>query len=154
MKATSRTVYETERHLLYVACTRARDHLLVTGVKPASSFWRILLGRHRWTFEKRRPISFRGPEPGNRGPGYWGPRARTGSANDLRDELRADIAAEQLQTDRGLKATSSPRWCAGTRSGPCGPRVRCRSERGTRTAPDSCLESAVTHPPTGSNIFQ
>lgn len=31
-------VYETERHLLYVACTRARDHLLVTSVKPASEF--------------------------------------------------------------------------------------------------------------------
>jgi len=31
-------VYETERHLLYVACTRARDHLLVTGVAPASEF--------------------------------------------------------------------------------------------------------------------
>ena len=31
-------VYDTERHLLYVACTRARDHLLVTGVRPASEF--------------------------------------------------------------------------------------------------------------------
>ena len=31
-------VYETERHLLYVACTRARDELLVTGVEPASEF--------------------------------------------------------------------------------------------------------------------
>jgi mRNA-degrading endonuclease RelE of RelBE toxin-antitoxin system len=31
-------VYATERHLLYVACTRARDHLLVTGVEPASEF--------------------------------------------------------------------------------------------------------------------
>ena len=31
-------VYDTERHLLYVACTRARDRLLVTGVKPASEF--------------------------------------------------------------------------------------------------------------------
>jgi mRNA-degrading endonuclease RelE of RelBE toxin-antitoxin system len=31
-------VYNTERHLLYVACTRARDHLLVTGVAPASEF--------------------------------------------------------------------------------------------------------------------
>jgi mRNA-degrading endonuclease RelE of RelBE toxin-antitoxin system len=31
-------VYSTERHLLYVACTRARDHLLVTGVEPASEF--------------------------------------------------------------------------------------------------------------------
>ena len=28
-------VYDTERHLLYVACTRARDHLLVTGVDAA-----------------------------------------------------------------------------------------------------------------------
>ena len=31
-------VYNTERHLLYVACTRARDHLLVTGVEPGSEF--------------------------------------------------------------------------------------------------------------------
>tara|TARA_R110002110_G_scaffold405550_1_gene624802 strand:- start:70361 stop:72439 length:2079 start_codon:yes stop_codon:yes gene_type:complete len=31
-------VYETERHLLYVACTRARDRLLVTSVDPASEF--------------------------------------------------------------------------------------------------------------------
>jgi superfamily I DNA/RNA helicase len=31
-------VYATERHLLYVACTRARDHLLVTGAEPASEF--------------------------------------------------------------------------------------------------------------------
>jgi len=30
--------YDTERHLLYVACTRARDRLLVTGVEPASEF--------------------------------------------------------------------------------------------------------------------
>ncbi len=31
-------VYDTERQLLYVACTRARDFLLVTGVSPASEF--------------------------------------------------------------------------------------------------------------------
>ena len=31
-------VYDTERHLLYVACTRARDHLLVTAVEPASEY--------------------------------------------------------------------------------------------------------------------
>ncbi|MDX8389410.1 MAG: UvrD-helicase domain-containing protein, partial [Mariprofundaceae bacterium] len=31
-------VYNTERHLLYVACTRARDHLLVTSVDPSSEF--------------------------------------------------------------------------------------------------------------------
>jgi superfamily I DNA/RNA helicase/mRNA-degrading endonuclease RelE of RelBE toxin-antitoxin system len=31
-------VYNTERHLLYVACTRARDYLLITGVDPASEF--------------------------------------------------------------------------------------------------------------------
>ncbi len=31
-------VYDTERHLLYVACTRARDYLLLTSVAPASEF--------------------------------------------------------------------------------------------------------------------
>jgi superfamily I DNA/RNA helicase len=31
-------IYNTERHLLYVACTRARDHLLVTSTDPASEF--------------------------------------------------------------------------------------------------------------------
>jgi superfamily I DNA/RNA helicase len=31
-------VYDTERHLLYVACTRARDYLLVTSIEPASEF--------------------------------------------------------------------------------------------------------------------
>jgi len=31
-------VYDTERHLLYVACTRARDYLLVTSVAPGSEF--------------------------------------------------------------------------------------------------------------------
>jgi mRNA-degrading endonuclease RelE of RelBE toxin-antitoxin system len=31
-------VYDTERHLLYVACTRARDHLLITSAGPASEF--------------------------------------------------------------------------------------------------------------------
>ena len=36
--------YATERHLLYVACTRARDHLLVTGVAPASEFLDDLRG--------------------------------------------------------------------------------------------------------------
>jgi mRNA-degrading endonuclease RelE of RelBE toxin-antitoxin system len=37
-------VYDTERHLLYVACTRARDQLLVTGVDPASEFLEDLRG--------------------------------------------------------------------------------------------------------------
>jgi superfamily I DNA/RNA helicase len=36
-------VYDTERHLLYVACTRARDALLVTSVEPASEFLDDLL---------------------------------------------------------------------------------------------------------------
>jgi len=31
-------VYDTERHLLYVACTRARDRLMITSVEPASEF--------------------------------------------------------------------------------------------------------------------
>lgn len=33
-------IYETERRLLYVACTRAREHLLLTGVLPASEYLR------------------------------------------------------------------------------------------------------------------
>jgi len=37
-------VYNTERHLLYVACTRARDHLLVSGVEPVSEFLDDLIG--------------------------------------------------------------------------------------------------------------
>jgi ATP-dependent exoDNAse (exonuclease V) beta subunit len=36
-------VDDSERHPLYVACTRARDHLLVTGVNPASEFLDDLL---------------------------------------------------------------------------------------------------------------
>ena len=39
-------VYNTERQLLYVACTRARDHLLVTGVAPASEFLDDLRALH------------------------------------------------------------------------------------------------------------
>jgi hypothetical protein len=31
-------IYETERRLLYVACTRAREHLLLTGVTPTSEY--------------------------------------------------------------------------------------------------------------------
>lgn len=31
-------VYATERHLLYVACTRAREFLFVSGVTPATEF--------------------------------------------------------------------------------------------------------------------
>jgi hypothetical protein len=36
-------VYDTERHLLYVACTRARDFLSVSGVDPSSEFLDDLL---------------------------------------------------------------------------------------------------------------
>ena len=36
-------VYETERQLLYVSCTRARDRLLVTAVKPGSEFLKDIL---------------------------------------------------------------------------------------------------------------
>lgn len=39
--------YTTERHLLYVACTRARDHLLVTAVEPGSEFVLDLVGDQR-----------------------------------------------------------------------------------------------------------
>ncbi len=37
-------VYETERHLSYVACTRARDRLLVSSVRPGSDFIEDLRG--------------------------------------------------------------------------------------------------------------
>lgn len=40
-------VYSTERHLLYVACTRARDRLLVTSTMPASEFLEDLAGSAR-----------------------------------------------------------------------------------------------------------
>ncbi len=36
-------VYETERHLFYVACTRARDRLLISSVRPVSEFFQDLL---------------------------------------------------------------------------------------------------------------
>lgn len=36
-------VHDTERNLFYVACTRARDRLLVSGVQPASEFFADLL---------------------------------------------------------------------------------------------------------------
>ena len=38
-------VYNTERHLLYVACTRARDRLIVSGVSPGSEFLSDLVPR-------------------------------------------------------------------------------------------------------------
>lgn len=31
-------IYDTERQLLYVACTRARDHLFITSAEPSSEF--------------------------------------------------------------------------------------------------------------------
>ena len=37
-------VVATERHLLYVACTRARDHLLITSGATCSEFVEDLLG--------------------------------------------------------------------------------------------------------------
>ena len=39
-------VYNTERHLLYVACTHDRDRLLVTAVEPASEFLDDLTASH------------------------------------------------------------------------------------------------------------
>ena len=37
-KADLEEVYNTERHLLYVACTRARERLLLTSTSPESEF--------------------------------------------------------------------------------------------------------------------
>jgi len=38
-------IYQTERHLLYVACTRARDVLHVSGAEPTSEFLQDLCGK-------------------------------------------------------------------------------------------------------------
>jgi hypothetical protein len=38
-------IYETERRLLYVACTRAREHLLLTGITPVSEYLADLRAR-------------------------------------------------------------------------------------------------------------
>lgn len=38
-------IYDTERRLLYVAATRARDRLLLTGVRPGSEFLNDLIAR-------------------------------------------------------------------------------------------------------------
>ena len=39
-------VYETERQLFYVACTRARDRLMVSGIYPVSEFFKDLTDPH------------------------------------------------------------------------------------------------------------
>lgn len=36
-------IYKTERQLLYVACTRARDQLHVSAVQPESEFLQDLM---------------------------------------------------------------------------------------------------------------
>ena len=38
-------VYSTERQLLYVAATRARDRLLISGVAPGSEFLSDMMGK-------------------------------------------------------------------------------------------------------------
>ena len=48
-------VYNTERHLLYVACTRARDHLWVSGVNPASELLDDLSARTMGTGLRNAP---------------------------------------------------------------------------------------------------
>jgi len=42
-----REVFDTERHLFYVACTRARDRLHITGVQPVSDFVADMLSFQR-----------------------------------------------------------------------------------------------------------
>jgi superfamily I DNA/RNA helicase len=39
-----REIYDTERHLLYVAATRARKRLIISGVAPVSEFLDDLIG--------------------------------------------------------------------------------------------------------------
>jgi len=44
-KSDLKEVYSTERHLLYVACTRARDVLVISAVQPESEFLDDLVAR-------------------------------------------------------------------------------------------------------------
>jgi superfamily I DNA/RNA helicase len=46
-------VYDTERQLLYVACTRARDQLWTSGVDPASEFLDDITGGRHATGDRR-----------------------------------------------------------------------------------------------------
>jgi ATP-dependent exoDNAse (exonuclease V) beta subunit len=46
--------YDTERDLLYVACTRARDHLLVTGVSEIAPLPDDARARS-WPLSRSRP---------------------------------------------------------------------------------------------------
>ena len=45
-------VHDTERNLFYVACTRARDRLLVSGVQPASEFFADFAARRAQSTDK------------------------------------------------------------------------------------------------------
>ena len=44
-------VYNTERHLLYVACTRARDFLMVSGVWPSRLLNSWMTLQYKFVFE-------------------------------------------------------------------------------------------------------
>ncbi|MDE2200599.1 MAG: hypothetical protein KGJ41_16425, partial [Rhodospirillales bacterium] len=39
--------FDSERHLLYVACTRARDRVAITGLEPGSEFLADMLEGRR-----------------------------------------------------------------------------------------------------------
>ena len=56
-------VYETERHLFYVACTRARDRLLVSGVEPASEFFADLSMKMENSAPRGEPGALLTPDP-------------------------------------------------------------------------------------------
>jgi hypothetical protein len=80
-------VYDTERQLLYVACTRAGHHLLVTGVKPASEFLDDIVKGHRGGPAQRKDRSMNLPPP--RPSSVDQPLCRAGSSKQ-----RLDGAAE------------------------------------------------------------
>lgn len=90
--------YHTERHLLYVACTRARDHLLITGVAPACGFVEDIRPEHSVGQPERRPRSDHQPRA-DRGP-------QTGEAAVL-----GDAAALPGPTIASSRSTRS--WVCG-----------------------------------------
>ena len=104
-------VYETERHLLYVACTRARDHLLVTGVTPASEFLDDLgvraeaQGGHHGREESEQRCHGLDPERMSHA-GAAG-RARADSVPELRDD-RGQESAGGVERDSAEDAGGAP----------------------------------------------
>ena len=96
-------VYTAERHLLYVACTRARDHLLVARVEPASESSTTC-----WSSSGARPtgsaICTRRPRTRLREPVQRRRNESCGCLSSVLNELcdgQSDVSGDSLQENGG-----------------------------------------------------